>query len=204
MSMPALLSHFGINTARFVTHTGEIVFDGVTKTGTGLTHATLGAVTPVAKHTFHGGEDEPEDAPGGPTVWWEDESQIQRHIDAMETAFPNFIYVPPDDDAGPCWGGVIDTGRGKFEIGIYLRRDQGLPRVVVFNRRLGASFGRKWQNSPHLYLNGNLCVADREDWAQAEHTVATVTAWAAHWLAAYTEWRMSRRWPVEGVHAVAS
>lgn len=204
MSMPALLSHFGINTARFVTHTGEIVFDGVTKTGNGFTHSTLGAVTPVANHTFHSGEDEPDDVPDGPTVWWDDAVHIKRHIEAMENAFPKFVCVPPDNDSGPCWGGIIDTGRGKFEIGIFPRRDQGLPRVVVFNRRLGAPAGRKWQSSPHLYLNGNLCVADREDWDPVEHTVATVAAWAAHWLAAYTEWRMSRRWPVEGVQTVAS
>lgn len=202
--MPALLSHFGINTARFVTHTGEIVFDGVTKTGNSFSHATLGAVSPVTKHSFHGGEDEPDDGPAGPIVWWHDESQIKRHIEAMENAFPNFVYVPPDDRSGPCWGGIIDTGRGKFEVGIFPRADQGLPRVVVFNRRLGTPVGRNWHNSPHLYLNGNLCVAERTDWYPAEHTVATVTAWAAHWLAAYTEWRMSRHWPVEGVHAVAS
>lgn len=204
MSIPALLSHFGINIARFVTPAGEIIFDDVTKTVNGFTHATLGAVTPVAKHTFHGGEDEPDEGPAGLTVWWDDEVQLARHIEAMETAFPNFVYVPPVDDSGPCWGGMIDTGRGKFEVGIFPRRDQTLPRVVVPNRHLGAPAGRKWQSSPHLYLNGNLCVADREDWNSAEHTVATVTAWAAHWLAAYTEWRMSRRWPVEGVHAVAS
>lgn len=204
MSMPALLSHFGINTARFVAHTGEIVFDGVSKTASGFTHAALGSVTPIAKHTFHGGEDEPDDGHDGPFAWWEDEDQTERHIEAMKTAFPNFVYVPPDDASGPCWGGLIDTGRGKFEVGIFPRRDQGLPRVVVFNRRLGAQAGRKWQNAPHLYLNGNLCVADREDWDPAEHTVATVAAWAAHWLAAYTEWRMSRRWPVEGVRTVAS
>lgn len=204
MSMPALLSHFGINTARFVTSAGEIVFDGVTKTVDGFTHATLGAVTPVAKHTFHGGEDEPHDSPAGPAVWWNDGVQLARHIDAMQTAFPDFVYVPPDDDSGPFWAGVIDTGRGKFDVGIFPRRDQELPRVTVLNRRLGAQAGRKWQDSPHLYLNGSLCVADRQDWDPAEHTVATVTAWAAHWLAAYTEWRMSRRWPAEGVHNVAS
>lgn len=204
MSMPALLSHFGINNARFVTQTGEIVFDGVTKTASGFTHATLGPVMSVAKHTFHGGEDEPDDDPDDFQVWWDDEAQIRRHTDAMELAFPDFVYVPPDDKGGPCWGGIIDTGRGMFEIGIFPRRDQGLPRIVVLNRRLGAPAGRRWQNSPHLYLNGNPCVADREDWDPFEHTVATAAAWTAHWLAAYTEWRMSRRWPVEGVNAVAS
>jgi hypothetical protein len=203
MSMPALLSHFGINTARYVTTTGEVIFDGVTKAAGGFAHAVHGAVTPVAKHTFHGGEDEPADPPDA-TAWWDDGDQIDPHIQAMKKAFPTFVYLPAGDDVGPCWCGIIDTGRGKFEVGIFPRRDQGLPRVVVFNRRLGVPAGRRWQNSPHLYLNGNLCVADREDWDPAEHTAATVTAWAAHWLAAYTEWRMSRRWPVEGVHTVAS
>src|SRR4051794_15283573 len=123
MSMPALLSHFGISTARFVTNTGEIVFDGVTKSGSGFTHATLGAVTPIAKHTFHGGGDEPDDGHEGPTTWWDDGAQIMRHIEAMRNAFPTFTYVGPDDDSGPCWGGIIDTGRGRFEVGIFPRRD---------------------------------------------------------------------------------
>ncbi|CPT75881.1 Uncharacterised protein [Mycobacteroides abscessus] len=84
------------------------------------------------------------------------------------------------------------------------RRDQGLPRVHVFNHRLGANAGRKWQPSPHLFTSGSLCVADASDWDPEQHTAATVTAWAAHWLAAYTEWRMSRRWPVEGVRSVVA
>ena len=204
MSMPALLSHFGIDTARFVTATGEVVFDGVTRVGNSFAHAVHGAVTPVAKHTFHGGEGDPDDGRVGPTVWWNDEHQISRHVQAMELAFPNFVYVPPDDDSGPIWGGTIDTGRGKFEIGVFPRVDQGLPSITVFNRNLGAPAGRRWHPAPHLYVNGNLCVADRDDWNPAEHTVATAAAWAAHWLAAYTEWRMSRLWPVEGVQAVAS
>ena len=204
MSMPALLSHFGINAARYVTSTGEVVFDGVAKVGSGFTHAVHGAVTPVAKHTFHGGDEEPDDGHDGPAAWWDDEDEINRHVEAMEKAFPAFTYLADDDGSGPFWGGVIDTGRGRFEIGIFPRLDQGLPRIVVFNRRLGAQAGRHWRPAPHLYINGNLCVADRDDWDPAEHTVATATAWAAHWLAAYTEWRMSRRWPVEGVHAVAS
>lgn len=204
MSMPALLSHFGINAARFVTNTGEIVFDGVTNAGGGFAHAVHGAVTPVAKHTFHGGGEEPDDGHAGPVAWWDDKVQIDRHIEAMEKAFPFFLYVPPEDNCGPCWGGLIDTGRGKFQVGIFPRRDQGLPRIVVFDRRLGMPAGRRWQPSPHLYVNGNLCVADRDEWDPDNHTVATAVAWAAHWLAAYTEWRMSRRWPIEGVRAVAS
>lgn len=203
MSMPALLSHFGINSARYVTTTGEVVFDGVTSTGGGYRHATHGTVTPVATHKFHGGE-EPNDHGDGQGAWWDDEIQINRHVEAMTRSFPNFHYQPPEDGCGPYWCGVINTGRGSFTIGVFMRRDEGLPSIVVFQRRLGAHAGRRWQRAPHLYDNGNLCVADRDDWIPSEHTAATATAWAAHWLAAYTEWRMSRRWPVEGVHSVAS
>jgi hypothetical protein len=98
--------------------------------------------------------------------------------------------------------GDIDTGRGKFKVVVVLRRDQGLPFVRLFGGpRLGVNAGRRWMPSPHLYLNGNLCVADSADWNQDEHTAATVVAWTAHWLAAYTEWRITRRWPVQGVQS---
>jgi hypothetical protein len=205
MSMPALLSHFGINTARFVTTTGEVVFGGVTSTRSGaFTHATLASVTPVANHTFHGGEEVPDQGPDGPTAWWDQDDQVIRHVEAMKRAFPYFTYIPADNDLAPSWIGEINTGRGRFKIAVVLRRDRGLPSVRVVNGpRLGANAGGTWVPSPHLYLNGNLCVADRDDWNPDEHTAATVTAWAAHWLAAYTEWRMSRRWPAEGVQSVA-
>ena len=202
MSVSALLSHFGIKAARFVTSTGEIVFSGVTKADDGFRHAAHGNVTPVANHTFHGGSQEPEEEANG-TVWWEDRERLERNVRAMNASFPNFSYLPSEDGAVPCWGGVIDTGRGKFNVGIFTRRDGGLPTVSVLHQRLGAPAGRRLQRPPHLYDNGDLCVADRSDWDPERHTVATVAAWAAHWLAAYTEWRMSRRWPVEGVHAVA-
>lgn len=204
MSMPALLSHFGINTTRYVTTAGEIVFDGVTKTISGYSHATLGAVTPVAHHTFHGGEDQPADELSA-TVWWHSPEEIDRHVDAMKRSFPGFVHVPPDDDGAPSWIGEIDTGRGRFTIAIVLRRDRGLPSVrVVKGPRLGVTVGGRWVPSPHLYLNGNLCVADRDDWVPEEHTAATVTGWAAHWLAAYTEWRFKRTWPIDGAHPDAS
>ena len=205
MTIAALLSHFGVNDARFVTINGQVVFGGVTSTSGGYSHATLGTVTPVANHTFHGGEEEPDDGAPEATAWWDDEAQITGHVVAMEHSFPNFTYVPAEDDLSPCWIGDIDSGRGTFKVGIILRRDKGLPRVAVIGGpRLGVNAGRRWQRSPHLYDNGNLCVADQEDWNPEEHTAATVTAWAAHWLAAYTEWRILRRWPVEGVNAVVA
>lgn len=204
MSMPALLSHFGINTARYVTTDGQVIFDGVTYSGAGYHHATFGRVTPVSQHTFHGGED-PSDKPmdkGCP--WPYSIKEVSRHIDAMKASFPNFTYLPPGDDHPPLWIGEIYTGRGKFRIAVTLKRDRGLPVVnLVGGPRLGVHAGGRWIPSPHLYLNGNLCVADQSDWNVEEHTAATVTAWAAHWLAAYTEWRFSRRWPTKGLHLVA-
>lgn len=205
MTMPALLSHFGMNDVRFVAAGGQIVFDGVTSLANGaFTHPVHGSVTAVAQHTFHGGEEEPDAGALDMTAWWEDEAAIGRHVASMEHAFPQFTYLPASDDRSPCWWGEIDTGRGRFKVVIILRRDGGLPFVSVLNRRLGVQSGRRWERPPHVYLNGDLCVASSEDWQPDEHTAATATAWAAHWLAAYTEWRFRREWPAEGVHAVAS
>lgn len=203
--MPALLSHFGLQHSRYITTSGEVIFDGVAATPSGtFAHATHGSVTPVANHTFHGG-DEPEDAQEQFEIWWDDPDQVQRHVRAMEAAFPGFLLVPAEADLSPAWIGRVNTGRGSFTIAVVPRRDRGLPAIVpTKGLRLGAQAGRHWVPSPHLYTNGNLCIADRDDWNPAEHTVATATAWAAHWFAAYTEWRITRRWPIEGVNSVAS
>jgi hypothetical protein len=204
MTIATLLGHFGIHVPRYVTMDGQIVFDGVTPVagGVGFTHPSHGSVTPVARHTFHGGEDLPEDGPDGSEEWWNDETAIARHVEAMKEHFPNFVYVPAEDDMAPFFIGDINTGRGHFKIGVVMRRDQALPTVrVVAGPKLGVSVSGRWKPSPHLYLSGNLCVADRDDWNPEEHTAATVTAWAAHWLAAFTEWRITRRWPVEGVQS---
>ncbi|MFI2562610.1 hypothetical protein [Paenarthrobacter sp. NPDC018779] len=200
MTIAALLRHHGVNVPRFVTVDGRVVFDDVTITGEGeYSHATFGVVTPVAKHTFHGGVEGSDVDSGSVTERWADD-EVSRHVNAMKRSFPNFTYLPPENDTSPCWFGVLDTGRGSFHVAIILRRDRQLPRVAVLGGvRLGIPSGRRWQPSPHLYDNGNLCVADGKEWIPEEHTAATVTAWAAHWLAAYTEWRMTRQWPVEGV-----
>lgn len=204
MTMPALLSHFGMNDARFVTPSGQVIFGCVTRTASGtFSHPVHGAVTAVARHTFHGGEAELDAGAREGAAWWEDEAEIGRHIAAMAQAFPQFAYVPASDDGLPCWWGELDTGRGRFHVAILLRRDRGLPFVSVLNRRLGVQSGRRWERPPHVYLNGGICVASSEEWHPDEHTAATATAWAAHWLAAYTEWRFRHQWPADGVHAVA-
>ncbi|WP_071606298.1 hypothetical protein [Luteipulveratus halotolerans] len=199
MSIATLLGHFGIDVPRYIAMDGQVVIDGVTQeSGGGYIHATHRSVTPVATHTFHGGEEEPLDVEADSAPWWQNSEAIGRHVGAMKHAFPGFAFMPPSDGLPPCWIGDINTGRGTFTIGVFLRYDEGLPIVKVLKGgRLGVNAGKGWVPSEHLYLNGNLCIADRSDWKSA-HTAATATAWAAHWLAAFTEWRITRRWPVEG------
>lgn len=204
MTIAALLRHHGIRTPRFVTVAGQVVFDDVVSPPSGPVHAAHGPVTAVSPHRFHGGEETEDELAPSDAEWWDDEAAIGRHVDAMKKSFPGFVYLPADGESCPTWGGVIDTGRGKFEVLIMLRRNQRLPRAAVINHNLGASAGRRWQKPPHLFTSGNLCVADEGDWDPDEHTAATATAWAAHWLAAYSEWRFTRRWPVEGVDTVVA
>jgi hypothetical protein len=205
MTIPALLSHFGINTPRFITTEGRVIFDGVSQARSGgLTHPEYGSVSAMTPHTFHGGSDEPSDAESV-RGWWLDSERLTRHDKAVALAFPGFIRVSTDGKAPPSWGGVIDTGRGKFVIGVFTRWDEGLPSIYILRGpKMGIARSGRWIPSPHLYLSGALCVADQSDWRPEEHTVATAIGWAAHWLAAYTEWRITHRWPVEGMHLDAA
>ncbi|BCT76263.1 hypothetical protein SCMU_21050 [Sinomonas cyclohexanicum] len=203
MSIAALLSHHGVKAPRYVTIDGEIVFDGVTETASGPKHHSRGPVTRVPNHTFHGGDNLTDDAGDG-TPWWSDPKKLEKHVQAVELAFPNFRYTAPQGEISPSWTGEINTGRGRFMIQVSLRRDRGLPRVqLVSHQKLGRATGRRFERSPHLYLNGDLCVAETADWRRDEHTAATAIAWAAHWLACYTEWRFTMRWPVAGVNVAS-
>ncbi|GGL77484.1 hypothetical protein [Glutamicibacter protophormiae] len=200
MTIASLLRHHGIDVPKYVTVSGRIIFDGVTKSASGdHVHNEFGVVTPVASHTFHGGAAVVDSRSENDSVWWENVNMIQPHIDAMSNSFPGFRYQPAIAESGPYWRGTIDTGRGKFDVGVFLRQDQKIPRVRVLNKfQLGVSVNGGWRASPHLYDNGNLCVAGSSDWIAGIHTAATATAWAAHWLAAYTEWRFTRVWPADG------
>ena len=198
MSLNKALARFGVNNKRFVTTTGLVVFDGVTKTTDGYTHARHGHVTAVEPARFHGGED-PEDT--AEQRWWLTQPEdAQRHADAVADAFPGFTYIAGDDEHPPAFAGTLNSGFGVHEILILLRSDRGLPFVVIPNRRLGKQRGRHWRRAPHLYDSGALCVAGRDDWNPDQHTAATVIAWTAHWLAAYVFWLADsqNRWPTEG------
>ncbi len=203
MSIASLLRHHGVTAPRYVTVDGRIVFDGVKVAGGGVAvHESFGTVTPVQKHTFHGGLD--RDQAPTPSAWWDDSAQVTRHLDSMHRSFPGFEYTEANANHGPRWTGQIDTGRGRFTLQVELRADLGLPTLRVIGPKLGAFSSGRWVPSPHLYVSGNLCVADRSEWDPVGHDVATAVAWGAHWLAAYTEWRMSRHWPVDGAQADAA
>ncbi|SMQ58034.1 hypothetical protein SAMN06295909_0093 [Plantibacter sp. VKM Ac-1784] len=203
MSIASLLSHHGVDVPRYVTVDGRIVFDGVSINSAGVAiHQGLGPVTAVANHTFHGGEDHLDSSACLP--WWNDPSELDRHLNAVQQSFPGFIYAEATMSNGPRWTGAIDTGRGTFTLEVELRADLSLPTLRVLGPKLGAFSSGRWVRSPHLYDSGNICVADRDEWHPGVHDASTAIAWGAHWLAAYTEWRMSRQWTTEGTYAHAS
>lgn len=189
MSIPSLLSHIGMYVPRGVSVDGRII--GGSEAGYAIAQGTATAVVP---HTFHGG-DEPAER-SGERPWWEGDERRSRDIAAMRGAFPGFELVDPDKYL---WRGVIDTGRGRFEISVVGSPSGQIPSIGVEHpRQLVRPEGRSMRRSPHLYDSGRLCVAAAEDWDQDKHTTATAIGWAAHWLAAYTEWRMSGHWPIPG------
>jgi hypothetical protein len=203
MTISALLSKLGSRTPIFVTVNGLIVGGAdVAQDGNAYHHAAHGRVTPVAKHTFHDGDDPvPHDAQD---PWWEQEPQgVEAERTNMALAFPEFTEIEKAGRSG--WSGTIDTGRGKFLIEVLHRHDHGLPAIEVLRpRRLERSAGRRMIPAPHLYTSGKICVARTEDWDPTRHDAVTAIAWAAHWLAAYTQWRVALRWPTAGAQVEAA
>lgn len=199
MTLPSLLRHVGVHIPRGVTVDGRVL------TG----HAAVAAVaahtaTSLARHTFHGGEDPPP-PPATRPAWWDDPNARAADAAAVEAAFPGFRL--DDSDGGYAWHGTLDTGRGRFAITVGGNRSHGLPQLVpVSPAVLGRYEGRSgFRRSEHLYDTGNLCVADASDWDPDQHTTATAIAWAAHWYAAYTDWRITGGgWPVDGYHPHAA
>ena len=204
MSLPTLLRHVGIHVPRGVTVDGRIVLGAP---------APDSAVTPVAPHTFHGGPD-PEHPPGprshdepsrqDGSAWWNMfPAQFEADRAAVREAFPSFRLNR--DNSSYTWRGVVDTGRGRYCINVVGNRTGGMPFMRPLQpRRLGRQEGGRWRPSPHLYTSGGLCIADTTDWIPEQHTTATAIAWAAHWLAAYTDWRLGGPWPTDGYRPYAA
>ncbi|SFB38878.1 hypothetical protein SAMN05192575_109175 [Nocardioides alpinus] len=199
MTIADLLTHHGHKKPRWVDVDGRMLFSAPA--------ATSGALA-LKPHTFHSGED-PVDSPDPGVArsltaanlpWWSNPDDLEPHRAAMAAHFPGFTYFEPDEDRGPAWIGVLDSGRGRFRIGVVLRRDRGLPFVTVLNTKIGKNTRYGWTSPSHAYISGNPCIADQDDWNPDEDMVATAVAWTAHWLAAYTEWRITNRWPIEGFH----
>jgi hypothetical protein len=190
---------------RYVTIAGLLVTDGVVATDAGFTHASFGRVTQVEPHDFHGGPEaiEPEAIePEAAGPWWETAPDLLASERVhMAEAFPGFQFV--DLDGKPGWEGTINSGRGLFEVRLTHRGDHSIPRIEVIRpHRLERRAGRHMQRAPHLFNSGAVCVARAEDWDAERHDAVTAVGWAAHWLAAYSVWRVSgEKWPTRESHA---
>lgn len=198
MTLPALITRMSGRTPRFVTVAGQVVSGAhVASTSNGHFHRDHGRVTPVRRHTDHGGVPPDENAA---VPWWDGSpAKLEAEAAAVAESFPGFQRV--DVRGRPAWHGVLATGRGRFGVTVVHRPDGGLPHVVpdrpsAFRRREGGRY--RW--APHLYLNGNLCVASQEDWDHERDDATTAVAWTAEWLATFTTWRVTgRSWPCERV-----
>ena len=179
---------------RYVTIEGLLVTEGIVTTDAGFTHARFGRVTQIEPHDFHDGPEATDSAAAGP--WWETApDRLASERVHMADAFPGFQFV--DLDGKPSWEGTINSGRGLFEARLTHRADHSIPRIEVIRpHRLERKTGRRMQRAPHLFDSGALCVAREEDWDAERHDLVTAVGWAAHWLAAYSVWRVSgEKWP---------
>jgi hypothetical protein len=196
MTVATLLAHVGIDVPRYVTVDGEIVLD---PSGPRAAAASPMRIEP---HRFHGGDDPAPTRNKYDKAWWNTDLEARAADEnSMRTHFPGFSLHSENGDY--FWSGKINTGRGTFAILVLPHVDRSLPSVVPGIKNLGRPEGRRLRRPPHMYNSGALCVAAATDWDPSRHTTATAVAWAAHWFAAYTEWRMRGYWPTGGYGAVA-
>ena len=216
MTIATLLEHVGVHVPRYVTVGGQVVLDGTT------TVPSTAPAMPISPHRFHGGDDPAPSRSNGDDpapsrsngddpapsrsnyadAWWNvDDEARSFDEDQMRTYFPGFVQFTDGGDYA--YAGVIDTGRGRFRILVMPHINRSLPSIIPMKKDLGRSAGGRFLRPPHLYTSGNLCIADVDDWEPARHSTATAAGWAAHWFAAFTEWRIIGRWPTEGFGAVA-
>lgn len=188
MTIAAVLKHHGHHCARSILTNGRLRFDIKSVSSTSVS-------MPLKSHTFHGGSDHVEGAPSG---WWLEPGSMDVECEEMATYFPDFHLIEGTEDAPPAWYGTIHTSLGKYPVLISHRRDHSLPGVTPVNPvHRGRNVGRRFRRSPHLYDNGNLCVALESDWEAGSDTAATVVGWAAHWHAVYQEWFFTGKWATE-------
>ena len=193
MTIASILKKHGHNAQRGVSATGKLIF------GAALARQSVVAM-PLKTHNFHGGVT-PIDAATSVSHMSSDSALFARDRLEMSKFFPSFIEVT-QADGSPAWVGTIDTGRGSFPIRVEHRNGRALPRVIPIEltQRSRTRSGHTVK-SPHLYLNGDLCVAGQDDWDPSTDSIATVVAWAGHWHAAYVEWFVTDNWPTEGYDA---
>lgn len=196
MTIAGILRRHGHDIPRYVGPNGRVTFH--------ISPHTAASGLAIQPHTFHGGTEHEPDA-GPAEQWWKNQETLKRDREAMKKFFPSFVELEASDSEAPGWYGKLDTGRGTFPILVRHRTDQTLPSVVPFAPSIRQRHqGKRTLKSPHLYLNGNLCVASAEDWDPNRDTIATVIAWAAHWHLCYGEWYVSGIWPTEGLDSVAA
>jgi len=195
MTIVSLLSHLGVHVPRGVSVDGRILtLSQAAATGTPV-HA-------LAPHTFHGGPDPETDEAA--VSWWEASPEAKEaDVLAMGSAFPGFVLL--DERGSYDWIGRINTGRGRFTLLVRGNAARGIPTVrPVQPSHLGRNVNGLFRPSDHLFLSGSLCLATEKEWDPDVHNTVTAVGWAAHWFAAYTEWRISGIWPTPGYHPHAA
>lgn len=197
MSIKSLLQTIGTSVPRYVTVDGRIV----TEYSTSL---PLSDLSPVAPHRFHGGAT-PVKAGASPP-WWRNDEAKANDIADMRRAFRNLVVLDQDDDLA--YAVEFNTGRGVVRCVLLPQFDQSLPRIFPVNpKRLGRRDARArggFHLPPHVFTNGQLCIADEEAWNATERSTVVAGCWTAHWLACYTEWKIFGVWPTEGVDYLAA
>ncbi len=194
MTIPGLLRKVGINVPRGVTVNGQIVLEG-RPSGVGVAAAQSYGLAP---HRFHGGDD-PSPARNDLTgAWWNQDSDARdADIADMRHRFANTtVYT---EDGNLAYMVKYDTGRGLYDCLILPQINGSLPAVYFSkSKKPGRRVGRHHAPAPHLYTNGALCIAEESDWDGKGYLTSIAAAWTAHWLACYTEWRITGRWPTDG------
>ena len=159
MTLPSLLRRVGIDVPRGVSVDGRVL------TGRAATAAVAaGTATSVVPHMFHGGDDPvPDPAMGSP--WWDDPAARDADVAAVGRRLPGLPARRRSTAATPSPASST-PGAARFTVSVVADPAGGLPTIVpVLPRALGRHEGLcGFRPAEHLYVSGNLCVADDGDW----------------------------------------